>query len=276
MRTLLLLAFVVQTASSQAFEVASVKLANPEALQHRGFGCGAVPSGHFEGLGDMRWFIACAYGLPAAQAQQQIVGVPKWAEEDLFEIRATLPPANLTQPQMRSMLQALLADRFKLAVRRERKEVPGYALVVARKDGTLGPKLQPTPKACAEWIGGGRQGQPPMLFGDLPCGRAQVSANIMRQTRVPLSQLANLLSPRVERPVEDRTGLTGSYAFDLRWAALVPPTPASDGAPSAAAPENLPTSIFSAIQEQLGLKMEPIKTTGDFLIIDHIERPTPD
>jgi uncharacterized protein (TIGR03435 family) len=98
---------------------------------------------------------------------------------------------------------------------------------------------------------------------------------VIRQTRAPLSQLANQLSARVERPAEDRTGLTGMYAYDLRWAAPPVSSSATDSLPSAAVPDSLPTSIFTAIQEQLGLKLEPTKTVAEFLVIDHIERPTP-
>jgi len=268
-----------QSAPAPAFEVASIKPANPDILQQRGFACGFA-RGRFYGLGDLRWFVACAYGIPAARSTQGIAGLPKWAADQPFEIQATFPGpdqgSSVSASQGMLMLQTLLADRFKLAVHRESKEVPSYSLVIARKDGKLGPQLQPTPIACADWIGGGRQGEQPMVFGDLPCGRGQMAANIMRQSRVPLSQLASLLSPRVERPVEDRTGLSGLYAFDLRWAA--PPSPAdplNDRSSPAAVPDNLPPSIFTALQEQLGLKLESTKTTTDLLVIDHVERPTP-
>ena len=105
-----------------------------------------------EGLGDLAWFIACAYDIRAARSRQDIVGLPKWADEELFEIRATFALAALSPIQRMSMLQSLLAERFRLIVHRERKEVPSYALVIARKDGRLGAHLQPTPKACADWI----------------------------------------------------------------------------------------------------------------------------
>src|SRR5262245_2688074 len=265
-----------QSVPAPAFEVASVKPINRDILRSRGLACGFLPSGRFEGLGDLRWFVACAYDLRAARSQQQIVGAPKWADDDLFEIRATFAPSALTVAQKLSMLQTLLADRFKLVVHRERREVPGYALVIARKDGRLGPHLQPTPKVCTDWIASGRQGDAPMIFGDLPCGRDVMSAYGMRQTRVPLSQLANLLSPRVERPVKDRTGLTDMYAFDLGWAAESSlPSAATGGLPSAATPDSLPTSIFTAVQEQLGLKLETITSTVELLVLDHVERLTP-
>jgi uncharacterized protein (TIGR03435 family) len=262
-----------------AFDVASIKSANRDTLQRRGLACGFAP-GRFSGLGDLRWFVACAHGIPAARSRQDIAGLPKWADEELFEIHAIFPvsdQARSVSPAERlAMIRTLLADRFKLAVHRERKVVPSYALVIARKDGTLGPQLQPTPKACADWLAAGRQNAPPNVFGDLPCGRGMVTGFVIRQTRMPLSQLANLLSPRVERLVEDRTGLTGTYAFDLQWAAEpMPLGPASSGVPSTSPPDNLPTSIFTALQEQLGLRLEPSKTTADLLVVDHVERPTP-
>ena len=103
-----------------------------------------------------------------------------------------------------------------------------------------------------------------------------MSAFTMRQTRVPLSQLANLLSARVERPVEDHTGLTGMYAFDLRWMAEPTTMSASSNAiPAAPPPDNLPTSIFTALHDQLGLRLENTKTMADLLVIDHVERPAP-
>src|ERR1051325_4499381 len=279
MRVLLALVVIVQTSSpAPTFEVASVKVANPDVLQHRGFACGFA-RGRFYGLGDVRWFVACAYDIPAARSTQDITGFPKWAEE-LFEIQATFSvkdqARDVSPSDRREMLQSLFADRFKLVVHRERKEVPSYARVMARKDGTLGPQLLPTPKACADWLAGVGQGEQPMLFGDLPCGRGEMRANVMRQSRAPLSQLASLLSPRVGRPVEDRTGLTGMYALDLRWSAEPSPQVSSGAAlPSAALPDNLPTSIFTALQEQLGLKLEPTRTLADLLVVDRIERPTP-
>src|SRR3954454_5380938 len=114
------------------FEVASVKPADPDILRSRGFSCGFLRSGRFQGLGNLRWLMACAYDIRAARSGQQIVNAPKWAENDLFEIQATFAPSALTASQKLSMLQTLLVDRFRLAVHRERREVPAYALVIAR------------------------------------------------------------------------------------------------------------------------------------------------
>ena len=268
-------------AQSDAFDVASVKPANRDVLQHRGLGCTSPSRGRVTCLGWVRYLIAVAYDTPATRLHQDIAGGPKWIDDDLFEVQALVRPEDrpgFTRERELAMLRNLLTDRFKLAVHRERKDVPSYALVIASRDRKLGPRLKPTPQSCSDWIAGGRQGAPPDVFGDVPCGRGLMKAGEMRQTRVPLSQLASLLSgsPSIQRPVEDRTDLAGMYAFELRWAADAGVGPTSDGLPPAPPPENLPTSIFTALQEQLGLKLEPTRTIADLLVIDHIERPTPD
>src|SRR4051812_17400534 len=104
-----------QSMRAPAFDIASVKPADPDILRSRGFSCGFVPSGRFQGLGNLRWFVACAYDVRAAQSGEQIVGAPKWTDRDLFEIQATFEPSAVTASQTLSMLQMLLADRFKLA-----------------------------------------------------------------------------------------------------------------------------------------------------------------
>jgi uncharacterized protein (TIGR03435 family) len=263
-----------------AFEVASVKPANRELLLQRGLGCGFLGE-RFRAFGPITWLITCAYGIPAARAQQQIVGGPEWLGADLFEINANSAPENVPRSQSEGlvMLRTLLADRFKLAVHRETKEVPMYALVIARRDGRLGPKLRPTAGDCAAWIAGGRRGAPPAFrsgppsaAGDLPCGRQMVNGFAIRVGAMPLSRLADMLSPRVERPVQDRTGLAGNFDLDLQWM----PELGKEGPLDASLPDSLPTSIFTALQEQLGLKVESTKGAVDVLVIDHVEHPTED
>jgi uncharacterized protein (TIGR03435 family) len=264
-----------QAAATLAFEVTSVKPATREVLLQRGFRCVFGAGGRFMALQTIHGLIACAYGIPAARAGQEIAGGPKWLDEDLFEI-AAIPPSDHASPsrsESLTMLRALLADRFKLVVHRETKEVPMWALVVARRDRRLGPQLRPTAAACAAWIAGGRRGAPPPAGAtDLPCGRGSVTAFAIRNTSMTLSQFANLLSARVERPVQDRTNLEGNYFLDLQWRAEPGPL---GGPPDAGLPDRLPSSIFTALQEQLGLKLESIRGAVDLLVIDHAERPTP-
>jgi len=268
----LVCALVVHTVAQEAaFEVASVKPADSEELRKRntGFLCGFRPGGTFLAFGSLRWLITCAYGLRAARAGQEIVNEPKWID-DLFDITAKIASDEAVRSQSMAPLRTLLADRFKLVVHRETRDVPTYALVVARRDGKLGPQVHPTGQDCLAWLAGGRRGTPPPAPGDLPCGRQMGgSATAIQATAMTMSQLATLLSPRAERPVQDRTGLAGSFNLDLRWQ--------SDRGPAdPALADRLPTSLFTALEEQLGLKLEPTKGSIEVLVIDHVEKPTPD
>jgi uncharacterized protein (TIGR03435 family) len=260
-----------QAPARPTFEVASVKPAAQELLLQRGLACGFAAGGRFMGFGSLQWFIACAYGVPAGRAEQEIAGGPKWLNDDLFVITATSPANQIPRLQSEGlgMLRTLLADRFKLVVHRETKDVPMWALVIARRDRKLGPHLHPTTRQCAAWIAGGRGGPPPTDTTDLPCGRGVVNASAIRNSAMTLSRFANLLSPRVERPVQDRTGLEGNFYVDLQWRQ----EPAPLGLPDASLPDRLPTSIFTALQEQLGLKLESIKGSLEILVIDRAMRP---
>jgi uncharacterized protein (TIGR03435 family) len=266
-------------AGSTAFEVASVKPVKPEVLLQRGFFCGFL-GGRFNALNTLQGLIACAYGIRQARAQQEILGGPRWLNVDPFEIMASAAPDHVPRSQSEGlvMLRTLLADRFKLAVHRETKEALMYALVIARRDGRLGPKLHPTAGDCAAWIADGRRGAPPgsrpgppPAAGDLPCGRQMVNGFAIRGSAMTLARLADMLSPRVERPVQERTGLAGNFDMDLQWR----PEPGKEGPLDAGLSDSLPTSIFTALQEQLGLKLESTKGPADVLVIDHVEQPTP-
>jgi uncharacterized protein (TIGR03435 family) len=261
-----------QAPASPTFEVASVKPATRELLLQRGFLCGFGLGGRFMALGTLQMLVACAYGIPQARAEQEISGGPKWLNDDLFVITATSPPERFppSLSEGLGMLRTLLADRFKLVVHQETKALPMWALVMARRDGRLGPQLHPTAADCAAWIGGGRRGAPPTSATDLPCGRGMVNASTIRNSAMTLSQFANLLSPRVERPVQDRTGLAGNFYLDLQWRPELGPLEP----PDTRLPDSSPTSIFTALQEQLGLKLESIKGSADILVIDRAERPT--
>jgi uncharacterized protein (TIGR03435 family) len=262
-----------------AFEVASVKPVKPEVLLQRGFYCGFL-GGRFRALNTLEGLIACAYGIRQARSHLEILGGPKWLDLDPFEIIANSPLDNVPRSfEGLVMLRTLLAERFRLAVHHETREVPMYALVIARRGLRLGPKLRPTAQDCAAWIAGGRRGAPPGLrsgsppaaAGDLPCGAQMVNGTAIRFSAMTLSRLADLLSPRVGRPVQDQTGLAGNFDFDLQWS----PEPGKEGPLNAGLPESLPTSIFTALHEQLGLKLESTKGPADVLVIDHVEQPTP-
>jgi uncharacterized protein (TIGR03435 family) len=161
-------------------------------------------------------------------------------------------------------VRALLADRFGVVVHPEMRELPVYALVVAREDRKFGPEIaaskvdcasQPTPPGCGMRIGPGQ----------------------MVMTGTPMSQFAMVLSNFVQRVVLDRTQLAGTFDFRLTWT----PERIPQGAPPPGAPALPPVdpngpSLFAALQEQLGLKLEPTRAPLDVLVIDRVERPTPD
>jgi uncharacterized protein (TIGR03435 family) len=162
------------------------------------------------------------------------------------------------------MVRTLLADRFKLAVHHETRELPIYALLLARNDGRLGPKLQPS--TCVA----GRR--PPGDATAQPCG-FRPGPGIFVSGGVPIAMLATFVSSAVRRSVVDRTGLDGNFDIDLHW---LPDNSPLGPQPDTPPPDPGGPSIFTALQEQLGLKLESTRGPVDVLVIDHVEQPTPD
>jgi bla regulator protein BlaR1 len=256
-RTILLLALAslprltAQTSKPPAFEVASIKPGDPSA---RGVRIQINPGGRFTAANvNLKFLIQYAYGV----RDFQIAGAPGWAGSDRYEISAKPEEGeNATQDQLKLMMQTLLADRFQLTFHRETKELPVYALVV----GKNGSKLQQAEAANRP---------------ELRMGRGMMSAK-----GVSMEMLANQLAQQLGRSVIDRTGLKGQYDMKLEWTpdtseprdpmkGDVRATPDAAPAPDAAGP-----SIFTAIQEQLGLKLEGQKGPVDILVIDHVEKPS--
>ena len=207
-----------------------------------------------------------------------IVGGPKWVgekgpnfEADRFDVTAKAETPS-SYDQLQAMLRALLADRFKLAVHVEMKKQPVYDLVVARSDGHLGPNLKPEAQDCETLraaVRGTGAGDP------CPAHEVATAGHQIRRSR-QMGSLSLLLRPDVDRPVIDRTGLTGSYDWELTFTPQWILDGRSDPArPSAAVDLNGP-NIFTALQEQLGLKLVPSDDGVPVLVIDHIEHPTPE
>lgn len=232
-----------------AFEVATIKPSNPgqqgKLFTVRGRQVMTINTT----VSDL---VAFAYGVHA----RQIVRGPSWFEADKFDITGQPDVEGVpNQVQLRKLVQKLLTDRFKLAFHREPQELPIYALIV----GPKGPTLTKS--------SGNPNGLPSLLFrglGSLPASNAT------------MADLATAMQTAVlDRPVVDRTGLTGRYDFTLTWTPdetqfasmgiKVPPP-----APDATAP-----GLFTAIQEQLGLKFEPSKGSVDVIVIDRVEHPSP-
>jgi uncharacterized protein (TIGR03435 family) len=219
-----------------AFEVASIK-ANPGGPDS-GFSEEIAPSGRFTGRNINVWtLIRGAYSL----RDLQISGGPAWIKSRGFDIQAQ--PVQSSQPvpreQVFRMLQTLLEDRFQLKWHRESREGPAYGLTVAVR----GPKLAPV-----------REGQGRTMFGDLDA------------PSMSLDSLCQILEFELDRPVLNQAGLSGSFAIRLKWA--------SGRAPAGNPPDPSLPSLFTALQEQLGLRLESIKAPVSLFVIDSVEAPS--
>jgi uncharacterized protein (TIGR03435 family) len=165
------------------------------------------------------------------------------------------------------MLRSLLEDRFKLSVHRETREMPIYALVVARSDGRLGPRIRrPTSDYCEQARKGvaGKPGAAPPLQTNPVCG-LRGSNGELTAGAYPMSEFSRSLAGEAGRIVVDRTGLTGEWDFDLKWSPPNAPNPDPDRPP-----------IFTALQEQLGLRLEATTGPVEVVVIDRVEPLIPD
>lgn len=226
-----------------AYEVATIKPPGPNDY--------AMP---------LRQYIQIAFGIPG-NSTGWVFG-PDWINSAKYAIHGKPPDAirdamKTMTPAQRGkeedlMMQALLADRFQLKAHFETRVMPIYELTIAKG----GPKLQENPDASKSV--------------------AAVYASRIRGTAVPMHMLPGLLESVPDiggRVIIDKTGLSGTYDFNLKWTSLEPMAPnASSG--TAPTPDAESASLFTAIEEQLGLKLVPTKGPGQVLIIDHIERPS--
>lgn len=235
-------AFLLSAASARtdqaAFEVASIR-------PHRGavsFSAdpavrGRMVIGTASTLRDM---ITVAYGVQ----YDQIFGGPAWSSTDTFDVQATIPADVTPGPaQFRTMMQRLLAERFQMKVHFETREIPVYALTV----GKSGPKLKPS------------------ASGATPGGVVRATdAGLHMEANGTMEKLASQLSASADRPVIHKTGLGGTYEYVLDWfpANRIPPA------------ESKVPSMFVAVQEQLGLRLERTTAPRDVLVIDGAERPS--
>jgi len=289
-----------QTAeNSPTFEVASVKPAAPIVGNRIMVGMRGGPGTPDPGQitynnVTLKDVLTNAYGVKRFQ-----ISGPGWLDSERYDIVAKLPRGS-TKEQLMVMLQNLLAERFKLTLHREKKDLPMYALVV----GKNGPKLKESVEEPAPKEGDGGPAGPspapgkPALDRDgfpvLPpaaAGRTAVSLALMNgnvrmtASKQPMSGLAEDLSRQLDLPVVDMTGLTGNYDFTLYLSPeglagmrlpvglAPPPGEGGGGMPAASTPDAQSSpSLFSALQEQLGLKLEQRKGPVDLLVIDHLEK----
>jgi uncharacterized protein (TIGR03435 family) len=202
---------------------------------------------------------------------ERVVGAPDWTKAERFDLIATLPEGT-GRAQLSEMLQAMLADRFHLAAHRETRDAPIYALVVARADGRLGPRLRPSTIDCEARRAAGAA-VPTAADGKDPLCKSQIDSAIMGRGQ-RISELARMLAPFAERTVIDRTRLTGAFDFDL----TLPAQNAGKrpGEASVASANDPAGGIFTVLQDELGLKLEPARAPLEFVVVDRIARPTAD
>ena len=276
--------------SNPQFEVASIK---PNKSGDGRVMMSVQPGGRFTATNvTLRMMIRNAYQLQ----EFQITGGPSWIADERFDIAAKAEAGDTMGDPFRAeqtgqpsrgqlMIRALLAERFKLVVHNEEKEMPIYALVPARSDGKLGPQLKASEADCAAIVaaarargGRGPTGPPPDPGRGGPppqCG-IRIGPGNMAVGGSPMSQVATSLSMFAGRIVVDKTGLSGSYDFTLTW---TPDQMPGAGQRPPGAPEPPPidpngASLFTAVQEQLGLKLDSQRGPVAVLVIDRVERPT--
>jgi uncharacterized protein (TIGR03435 family) len=252
-----------------AFDVASVKVST--SLDQPS-GSYVAPGGRYVAQNmTLRALIKVAYGVH----DSQIVGGPAWIDTDRWDVNAKAegyPQAAAFRDVARLMVRPLLADRFKLSFRREPRELPVYAIVVARANGQLGPQFRPNdghdcagPAPPIPPASGAKEPAVP-----LPCGADMFRPGHLAARAMTLDNMLVAFNrfANSDRVVIDRTGLTGKFDWEIQW------TPQELTAGNAPPPEG--PSLFEAFREQAGLKLEARKDTVEVLLIDHVERPTPD
>jgi bla regulator protein blaR1 len=220
-------------------------------------------------------------------------GWPDWLidRQPRYDIEAAAA-GNPTPKQMRLLVRKLLADRFKLAVHKETRDLPVYALVLVKSDGTAGPRLTPSDAECiAEAkalhaglrpspLTGGRTGPP--RVGQVPCGGTASRPNGTLSGRAAtMAELASHFGLLLGRKVVDKTGLDGYFDFELEFTPAVPPGPPPNPLPKPLPPEQaygrpapfISASFFTAVQEQLGLDLASETGPVELVVIDHVEKP---
>jgi len=246
------------SATAPVFDVAAIRVnkSDPSARSHI---LSSSSNAHFRAINvTLKSLLQWAYAIP----DTRVIGGPAWLDSTKFDIDATADPA--VDEQMRNlpsaegklrkqaMLQALLADRFQLKVHQESRELPIYALTLAKN----GPKFKPS-----------------QINGTtVNARRGEISVSGSDDT---VALLADELARYFGRVVVNQTGLHDRYELDLKWTPDEPVAsrPGASGPTASAADSSLP-SIFTAIQEQLGLKLEPQKGPVSVLVLDHVEMPS--
>jgi uncharacterized protein (TIGR03435 family) len=242
-----------------AFDVISVK---PDKSGGPGVSIRMTPDGFVANNITAHMLLMEGFGLNA----DQLSGEPAWASSATFDVEAKVAGADveamkkITFEQRRSMFQQVLTDRFQLKVHHDSQQLPVYTLTLAKGGSKL--KQTATDAKGAGGISGGS-------------GRIMIGRGSIKGDGMTVNFLVSILSRQLHRTVIDKTGLTGNYDFDLKW------TPdegiggdaGAHGGPAGDDPSASGPTLFTALQEQLGLKLESGKGPVDVVVVDHIEKP---
>lgn len=246
------------------FEVASIRRSTDLTGQT---GLRPTNAGRLSGLVTVRALVQVAYGYPDALFTSQVVGGPEWIDRDRFELTASFEGPVSAVPggpplRLLAMLRALLSDRFHLQVRREARQMDVYDLVLDREDGSLGTRLTRASGTCLPIS----SSTGPITDFSRYCGfrRATPVETVAQGTS--MASLARSLSflPDVQRVVRDFTGLSGDFDFAMDYS-----SGHANGDPG------VPPSVFTALREQLGLRLRAATGPVDVVVIDRVEPPTP-
>jgi len=247
---LIVLLSLVASAGFGQFDAVSIKPSSPDA---RGGGFNLSP-GRLNGKNvNLKDLVRFAYDIH----DYQLSGGLGWTETEHYEVLATFP-AGTTNAQRAQMLQTMLADRFALTIHREPKDVAGYALTVGKNGAKLHTPEDP---------------QPGMMLGRSPT----TGQRTLHGTSATMHDMASILADLLGRPVEDATALAGKFDFSMEWTPdPVSEAPMRKGGDVQAPPPGDQTgpTIFTALQEQLGLKLETKKIPVSAIVIDHAEKPS--
>ena len=261
----LALLVALQREPDVAFEVVSIKPDQNPAAQ---MGIRPVVGNRFSAVVTLNVLIAVAYGERSTLLDSQITGAPSWAATDRYEINGTFDGPITPTPggppvRLMSMIKRMLADRFKLRMHQETRQMPAYDLVVANGDGRLGPRLTTPPGTCVRVSGA----LPPNFDFSTSCGFKRVGPMIITAKAITLDAFAGALAPRpdVQRVVRDRTGLAGEFDLELEYTPLGASTDPQAG-----------VGLATALRDQLGLALRSTTGPVDVQVVDRVERPTPD
>jgi uncharacterized protein (TIGR03435 family) len=252
--------------SLPAFEVVSVK---PNASGDTNSTSIVQPGARYTATNaTLRMLIKTAYQVH----DDQIAGGPGWMNTDRFDVTARgagNPATSEFVNQARLMLRTALTDRFQLALRRETRDIPVYALVLASRDGRFGPQFRRSEEKCS----GPSTRLPvasdaPEPVPDMPCDSAFSRAGHLGARARDFSTLVRSLSTWTGRLLIDRTELSGRFDWDLQW------TPESSSPDVATVADRLP--LVTALREQLGMRLEAQRSAADVFVVDRAERPQPD